>query len=218
MMKGQASALVASAPLPGPDPSTAHPSLGPRRPAPGTAQEPPCKSTALLLLRLEAVLEDVVPDVQNILPMHPEQLAHLVRGACPANGTQACSWPLSRRTGWGHGLPVKVGRLRRQGGQEGAGASRVNRTVLVGPRAGAQVLLGQGAPRSERAGGSERQGAAGITMGCGRNDATAGPEGEPWFPGSRDRQSSREAAAKGRSSLRGSLPPHNEATGPSAPH
>lgn len=197
MMKGQASALVASAPLPGPDPSTAHPSLGPRCPAPGTAQEPPCKSTALLLLRLEAILKDVVPDVQNILPVHPEQLAHLVRGACPAKGTQACSWPLSPWTGWGHGLPVKVGCLRRQGGQEGAGVSRVNRTVPVVPWAGAQVLLGQGAPRSERAGGSKQQGAAGITMGCGRNDVTASPEGEPWFPGSRDRAAGRQLPRAG---------------------
>lgn len=38
------------------------------------------RSPALTLLRLEDVSEDMVPNVQNVLPFGPQQVTHDVRG------------------------------------------------------------------------------------------------------------------------------------------
>lgn len=67
--------------------------------------------------------------------------------------------------GWGHGLLVKVGCLWRQGGQVGAGTSRVNHTVLVGPYhvEPARILEGQ---RGTLVRESRGLAAAGVIMGA----------------------------------------------------
>ena len=88
----------------------------------------------------------------------------------------------------------------------GAGTSRANHTVLVGPYHVelAWVLEGQ---RGTLFRESRGLAAAGVIMGAWEEGGGASPEGVPWFPASRDRHSSREAAAKGRSaSGAGSLP------------
>lgn len=79
--------------------------------------------------------------------------------------------------GWGHGLLVEVGCLWRQEGEVGAGTSRVNRAVLVGPRVGAhgelaRVLEGQ---RGTLVRESRGLGAAGVAMGAWED----GGESEP---------------------------------------
>lgn len=76
MTMGQSSALVASAPCPFLTPPQLTLLLGPDVHLPGQLRNHQASPPALLLLGLEDVPKDVVPNVQDVLPPHPEQLTH----------------------------------------------------------------------------------------------------------------------------------------------